>query len=76
MAINRIACVQMAPVLGDLKANLAASTAAIAGAVAGGAQIVVTRFSVIASSNGFAWKRPRLAMNTVAPAIQGAKTQL
>ena len=35
MAINRIACVQMAPVLGDLKANLAASSAAIAGAVAG-----------------------------------------
>ena len=41
MAITRIACVQMAPVLGDLNGNLAASTAEIAGAVAGGAQIVV-----------------------------------
>lgn len=39
--MTRIACVQMAPILGDLQANVDASTAAIADAVAGGAQIVV-----------------------------------
>ena len=37
----RVACVQLAPVLGDVDANLVASTAAIAEAVTGGAQIVV-----------------------------------
>lgn len=39
--MTRVACVQLAPVLGDLEANLDASTAAIADAVADGAQIVV-----------------------------------
>lgn len=40
-AVARVACVQLAPVLGELEANLDASTAAITTAVADGAQIVV-----------------------------------
>jgi len=39
--VTRIACAQVAPVLGDLAANLEMSTAVIAEAVAGGAQVVV-----------------------------------
>lgn len=39
--MTRIACVQLAPVLGDLPGNLAMSTAAVAEAVSAGAQIVV-----------------------------------
>jgi predicted amidohydrolase len=39
--VTRIACAQLAPVLGDLAANLETSTAAIAEAVSAGAQIVV-----------------------------------
>lgn len=39
--VTRIACAQLAPVLGDLGANLEMSTAAIVEAVAAGAQIVV-----------------------------------
>ena len=39
--MTRIACAQLAPVLGDLAANLETSTAAIAEAVSAGAQIVV-----------------------------------
>lgn len=39
--VTRVVCAQLAPVLGDLQANLDASTAAIAGAVSRGAQIVV-----------------------------------
>ena len=39
--MTRIACGQLAPVLGDLAANLEMSTAAIADAVSAGAQIVV-----------------------------------
>jgi predicted amidohydrolase len=39
--VTRIACIQLAPVLGDVEANMATSTAAIAEAVTGGAQIVV-----------------------------------
>jgi predicted amidohydrolase len=41
MRVTRIACAQLAPVLGDLTANLEMSTAAIAQAVSAGAQIVV-----------------------------------
>jgi predicted amidohydrolase len=39
--VTRIVCAQLAPVLGDLAANLEMSTAAITEAVAAGAQIVV-----------------------------------
>lgn len=39
--MTRIACLQLAPVIGDLEANLEMATAAIADAVAGGAKIVV-----------------------------------
>jgi predicted amidohydrolase len=39
--MTRIACVQTAPVLGDVEANVAAAADAIAAAVAEGAQIVV-----------------------------------
>ena len=39
--MTRIACAQLAPLLGDLAANLEMSTAAIAEAVSAGAQIVV-----------------------------------
>lgn len=39
--MTRVACVQLAPLLGTVDANLDAAAAAIAGAVAGGAQIVV-----------------------------------
>ena len=42
----------------------------------GGAQIVVTLFSAMASSMPRALKRGWLAMNTVAPAFHGAKKQL
>ena len=39
--MTRIACAQLAPLLGDLAANLEMSTAAVAEAVSAGAQIVV-----------------------------------
>lgn len=39
--MTRIACSQLAPVLGDLAGNIEMSTAAIAEAVSAGAQIVV-----------------------------------
>lgn len=39
--MTRIACVQLAPVLGDLAGNLASSTAAISTAVAAGADVIV-----------------------------------
>ena len=42
----------------------------------GGAHSVVTAFATIASSMPRALKRGWLAMNTVAPAFQGAKKQL
>jgi predicted amidohydrolase len=39
--VTRIACAQIAPAVGQLQANLELSAAAIAEAVAAGAQIVV-----------------------------------
>ena len=39
--MTRIACAQLAPVLGDVTGNIEMSTAAISEAVSAGAQIVV-----------------------------------